>query len=93
MEDDQIKPMVAINKELNLQFVLGYSPLGAAMRTGREAKSEFDESLAVGEAPATVARRLNSLVVESLAEAGLPVFEDDQAAGSPSQDAGESTST
>ncbi len=26
MEDDSIKPMVGINKELNLQFVLGYTP-------------------------------------------------------------------
>jgi len=26
MEDDRIRPMVAINKELSLQFVLGYAP-------------------------------------------------------------------
>jgi 2-desacetyl-2-hydroxyethyl bacteriochlorophyllide A dehydrogenase len=26
MEDDQIKPMLGINKELSIQFVLGYSP-------------------------------------------------------------------
>lgn len=26
MEDDRIRPMLGINKELNLQFVLGYSP-------------------------------------------------------------------
>ena len=26
MQDDQIRPMVGINKELNIQFVLGYTP-------------------------------------------------------------------
>src|SRR5262249_56039363 len=26
MEDDTIRPMIAINKELNVQFVLGYTP-------------------------------------------------------------------
>ena len=26
MEADQIRPLVGINKELNLQFVLGYKP-------------------------------------------------------------------
>ena len=26
MESDQIRPLVGINKELNLQFVLGYKP-------------------------------------------------------------------
>jgi threonine dehydrogenase-like Zn-dependent dehydrogenase len=26
MEDDRIRPMIAINKELSLQFVLGYAP-------------------------------------------------------------------
>ena len=26
MEHDSIRPMLGINKELNLQFVLGYSP-------------------------------------------------------------------
>ena len=26
METDQIRPLTAINKELNLQFVLGYQP-------------------------------------------------------------------
>jgi threonine dehydrogenase-like Zn-dependent dehydrogenase len=27
MEDDRIKPMYGINKELSLQFVLGYTPM------------------------------------------------------------------
>ncbi|HEV7732457.1 MAG TPA: zinc-binding dehydrogenase [Candidatus Binatia bacterium] len=27
MEDDTVKPILAINKELNLQFVLGYTPM------------------------------------------------------------------
>jgi threonine dehydrogenase-like Zn-dependent dehydrogenase len=34
MEDDRIKPMIAISKELQLQFVLGYLP------------NEFAETLA-----------------------------------------------
>lgn len=44
MEDDQIKPMVAINKELNLQFVLGYTPGEFAQTLQSIAEGQIDVS-------------------------------------------------
>lgn len=44
MEDDQIKPMVGINKELNLQFVLGYTPGEFAQTLQSIAEGQIDVS-------------------------------------------------
>jgi threonine dehydrogenase-like Zn-dependent dehydrogenase len=42
MEDDAIRPMVGINKELSLQFVLGYTPLEFADTLGALADGRID---------------------------------------------------
>jgi 2-desacetyl-2-hydroxyethyl bacteriochlorophyllide A dehydrogenase len=42
MEDDSIKPSIAINKELNLQFVLGYTPDEFARALRALAEGEID---------------------------------------------------
>src|SRR5215470_11454128 len=44
MEDDTIRPMLAINKELSLQFVLGYTPLEFADTLGALADGRIDVS-------------------------------------------------
>ncbi len=42
MEDDAIRPMLAINKELSLQFVLGYTPMEFADTLGALADGRID---------------------------------------------------
>ncbi len=42
MEEDRIRPMLAINKELNLQFVLGYTPEEFAGTLRSIAEGEID---------------------------------------------------
>jgi threonine dehydrogenase-like Zn-dependent dehydrogenase len=42
MEDDTIRPMIGINKELSLQFVLGYTPLEFADTLGALADGRID---------------------------------------------------
>jgi threonine dehydrogenase-like Zn-dependent dehydrogenase len=42
MEDDRIKPMYGINKELSLQFVLGYTPMEFADTLGALADGRID---------------------------------------------------
>jgi threonine dehydrogenase-like Zn-dependent dehydrogenase len=42
MQPDTVRPMVAIGKELNLQFVLGYDPLEFAETLRRIAEGEVD---------------------------------------------------
>jgi threonine dehydrogenase-like Zn-dependent dehydrogenase len=42
MEDDTIRPMMGINKELSLQFVLGYTPLEFADTLGALAEGRID---------------------------------------------------
>jgi threonine dehydrogenase-like Zn-dependent dehydrogenase len=42
MEDDAIRPMIGINKELSLQFVLGYSPLEFMDTLGAIADGRID---------------------------------------------------
>ena len=41
MEDDRIRPMLAINKEIALQFVLGYTPLEFAETLGHLAEGRI----------------------------------------------------
>ena len=42
MEDDRIQPMLGINKELSLQFVLGYSPIEFAATLGHIAEGRIE---------------------------------------------------
>jgi threonine dehydrogenase-like Zn-dependent dehydrogenase len=42
MEDDRIRPMLGINKELSLQFVLGYSPLEFGETLGHIAEGRIE---------------------------------------------------
>ena len=42
MEDDAIRPMIGINKELSLQFVLGYTPLEFMDTLGALADGRID---------------------------------------------------
>ena len=42
MEDDRIRPMLGINKELSLQFVLGYSPIEFAETLGHIAEGRIE---------------------------------------------------
>jgi threonine dehydrogenase-like Zn-dependent dehydrogenase len=42
MEDDRIRPMLGINKELSLQFVLGYTPIEFADTLGHIAEGRID---------------------------------------------------
>ena len=42
MQPDSLRPMIAINKELNLQFVLGYDPMEFAESLRRIAEGELD---------------------------------------------------
>ena len=42
MEDDTIRPMFGINKELSLQFVLGYTPMEFADTLGALADGRID---------------------------------------------------
>jgi threonine dehydrogenase-like Zn-dependent dehydrogenase len=42
MQPDTVRPMVAIGKELNLQFVLGYDPMEFAESLRRIAEGEVD---------------------------------------------------
>ena len=42
MQDDQIRPMVGINKELNIQFVLGYTPSEFAQTLHSIAEGQID---------------------------------------------------
>jgi threonine dehydrogenase-like Zn-dependent dehydrogenase len=42
MQEDRIKPMVAIGKELSLQFVLGYSPEEFAQTLAAIAEGRID---------------------------------------------------
>ena len=42
MQPDTVRPMLAIGKELNLQFVLGYDPLEFAETLRRIAEGELD---------------------------------------------------
>ena len=42
MQPDTVRPMVAIGKELNLQFVLGYDPMEFAETLRRIAEGEVD---------------------------------------------------
>ena len=42
MEQDQLEPMFGINKELNLQFVLGYSPEEFAMSLSHLAEGKIE---------------------------------------------------
>jgi 2-desacetyl-2-hydroxyethyl bacteriochlorophyllide A dehydrogenase len=44
MEPDQVRPMVAVGKELNLQFVLGYDPVEFGTTLRRIAEGELDVS-------------------------------------------------
>jgi threonine dehydrogenase-like Zn-dependent dehydrogenase len=44
MEPDTIHPMLGISKELNLQFVLGYTPDEFAATLGHLAKGEIPAS-------------------------------------------------
>ena len=44
MQPDTVRPMLAIGKELNLQFVLGYDPLEFAETLRRIAEGELDVS-------------------------------------------------
>ncbi|MGH7893143.1 MAG: zinc-binding dehydrogenase [Candidatus Binatia bacterium] len=44
MEDDRIRPMLGINKELSLQFVLGYTPIEFADTLGALADGRVDVS-------------------------------------------------
>ncbi len=52
MQPDTVRPMLAISKELNLQFVLGYDPLEFAETLRRIAEGELDVSpLITGNVP------------------------------------------
>ncbi len=52
MQPDTVRPMLAIGKELNLQFVLGYDPLEFAEMLRRIAEGEVDVSpLITGSVP------------------------------------------
>lgn len=42
LEPDQLRPLIAINKELNVQFVLGYSPAEFAETLSGIAEGRFD---------------------------------------------------
>jgi threonine dehydrogenase-like Zn-dependent dehydrogenase len=42
MEPDTVRPMVAVTKELNLQFVLGYDPIEFGETLRRIAEGELD---------------------------------------------------
>ncbi len=42
MQPDTVRPMLAIGKELNLQFVLGYDPLEFGETLRRIAEGELD---------------------------------------------------
>ncbi len=42
MEDDRIRPMLGINKELSLQFVLGYTPIEFAETLGHIAEGRIE---------------------------------------------------
>ena len=42
MEDDRIRPMIGINKELSLQFVLGYTPIEFADTLGHIAEGRIE---------------------------------------------------
>jgi threonine dehydrogenase-like Zn-dependent dehydrogenase len=52
MQPDTVRPMLAVSKELNLQFVLGYDPLEFAETLRRIAEGELDVSpLITGRVP------------------------------------------
>ncbi len=52
MQPDTVRPMLAVSKELNLQFVLGYDPLEFAETLRRIAEGELDVSpLITGSVP------------------------------------------
>ena len=42
MQPDTVRPMLAVGKELNLQFVLGYDPMEFAETLRRIAEGELD---------------------------------------------------
>lgn len=62
LETDQLRPLIAINKELNVQFVLGYSPEEFAETLTGIAEGRFDiaplitEEIGLDEVPETFSR-------------------------------------
>ena len=42
MQADTVRPMIAIGKELNLQFVLGYDPWSSPRPSAASAEGELD---------------------------------------------------
>jgi len=52
MQPDSVRPFIAINKELNIQFVLGYDPMEFAESLRRIAEGELDiDPLITGSVP------------------------------------------
>jgi threonine dehydrogenase-like Zn-dependent dehydrogenase len=65
MEEDRIRPMIGINKELSLQFVLGYTPDEFAGTLTAIAEGKIDVAplvtsrIGVGDVPAAFAELAN----------------------------------
>ena len=74
MQPDTVRPMLAIGKELNLQFVLGYDPLEFAETLRRISEGELE---------------VDPLITGSVGIDGIPgAFDDLGRPGRPRQDPG-----